>query len=256
MNDDYNYPDAADRITNEFIVTHEPYPGYWAQSEAHALDLAGHALSQLSTEPAATRAALDAGCGQGRLLLWLAQYAAHLTALDPDAGRLAEARAAKAADDYVGVPLAEYSKGPFDLVLCSHVLQHLPTGQVEPALRDLHRLTRPGGLVVLLFARAPVGEERFSIQTPQRSHLVDEAAFNTAAEAAEPGRLAGHSLDPQRLKRTCRSIGLAPEWERTFHVLDDRPDLPLDVSRDDLANASPHLRRRLGTDMITILRRR
>ena len=40
--------------------------------------------------------------------------------------------------------------GPFDAVYCSHALEHLYPHQVGDALREFHRVLRPGGVAVVL----------------------------------------------------------------------------------------------------------
>ena len=47
----------------------------------------------------------------------------------------------------LGVEPLPYADGQFDLVVCNHVLEHV--FETEKALRDLRRVTAPGGLVVL-----------------------------------------------------------------------------------------------------------
>ena len=92
---------------------------------------------------------LDAGCATGALLGFLkAEGFTDLVGLDPSP--IATATAARA----YGVPTVTGSffsppvdLGTFDLVVLSHVLEHL--ADVEGAVRGMWQLTRPGGLVYL-----------------------------------------------------------------------------------------------------------
>lgn len=108
-------------------------------------------------------AALDFGCGIGRLTFALAKRFDHVTGVDASPTMLAKAAelhppvancelALNDTDD-----LAALASGSFDLVLCLYVLQHLESVQViERFLCELVRVARPGGAVVFqLPARVP-----------------------------------------------------------------------------------------------------
>jgi SAM-dependent methyltransferase len=70
-------------------------------------------------------------------------------------------------DGVVPVPFPAMS---FDLVVCSHVLEHVPDDQ--PVLVDLVRLLKPGGLALLV---VPIHEER--IDDPNHVRRYDPAGF-------------------------------------------------------------------------------
>jgi ubiquinone/menaquinone biosynthesis C-methylase UbiE len=103
----------------------------------------------LSSKP---RAILDVGCGSGHFTRLVAQASptATICGVDREASRLCFARACCGADnlryeqaDMAALPFADES---FDLVYCRFVLVHDrdPSG----ALREMARVTRPGGAVV------------------------------------------------------------------------------------------------------------
>lgn len=68
---------------------------------------------------------LEVGCGNGRITTHLAQFAAHVTAIDPNQERIAVAQASLPSDladkiSYHALPLEELTPGsPFDMVLLS-----------------------------------------------------------------------------------------------------------------------------------------
>ncbi|MFG3497329.1 class I SAM-dependent methyltransferase [Streptomyces sp. NPDC047928] len=103
---------------------------------------------------------LDAGCGSGAFLPWLAELvgpAGRVSAVD-----LAEENAALAARRMragpAGTPVRvrqgdlldlPYEDGAFDTVWCANVTQYLSDDELGRALRELRRVVRPGGLVAV-----------------------------------------------------------------------------------------------------------
>jgi SAM-dependent methyltransferase len=93
---------------------------------------------------------LDAGCGHGLALLALGALAdARLVGIDRDAARLRVAAGAGVAARLAGADLAclPFADGSFDKVLCSEVLEHAADDRA--ALRELHRVLRPGGVLAV-----------------------------------------------------------------------------------------------------------
>jgi ubiquinone/menaquinone biosynthesis C-methylase UbiE len=98
---------------------------------------------------------LDAGCGAGavtRELCELVGPTGQVTALEPGARLLSQARATLAAFDTVtfvqaGLPSTGLPEATFDLVWCHLVLEHLR--DPEAAVRELVRVVKPGGRVVV-----------------------------------------------------------------------------------------------------------
>lgn len=105
--------------------------------------------------PAGARV-LEAGCGVGaQMALLLERFPGiHLTGIDLSAAQLAKARSLLRAPLEQGrVQLAQASvyalpfpDAAFDAVLTFWVLEHLP--DPEAALRELHRVIKPGGRIV------------------------------------------------------------------------------------------------------------
>jgi SAM-dependent methyltransferase len=98
---------------------------------------------------------LDAGCGNGRYTHYLLKHAdvdALITGFDYSVGmlhrartRLKNNRVAHVAADLTRLP---YMDGCFDAIVCGWVLEHLP--DPRPGLRELARVLRPGGKLLLL----------------------------------------------------------------------------------------------------------
>lgn len=93
---------------------------------------------------------LDLGCGTGRESILLAKAGARVTGVDFSEEMLDVARSNAAGLEVTfinaevgAVPLEEQ----FDLVLCSLVLSHVP--DLLPAMKEMARLTRPGGKIII-----------------------------------------------------------------------------------------------------------
>ncbi|WP_181775889.1 class I SAM-dependent methyltransferase [Amycolatopsis pittospori] len=262
LTESYRYPDTGDHVTGMFIRRHEPYDGYWTTSEDRAL---GKVAEQLTTTLGARDEvkALDAGCGEGRLLPWLARFSADITAADPDADRLAKASETLVEGtefSFAVSPITELGGGPYDLVVCSHVIQHVPTSDVTPILRRLAEVTAPGGVLVLAYSRSPIGQGTFSLDSVEagsevRSRRVSRDEFDQALRDGDGPALPIRYLDPEVVAADAAAAGWRTEWEWTYHVLDDLGPTDEHIDRDELVNASGPLSRHLGRDLVALLRR-
>jgi len=105
--------------------------------------------------PARRRAALDVGCGEGALLLRLAEEFVHVhgTDLDPGMRRAAQDRCATRANVTVGAEQLHELPGPFDLITMVATLHHLDEAA---ALREVARLLAPGGRLLVVGMAPPV----------------------------------------------------------------------------------------------------
>jgi SAM-dependent methyltransferase len=150
-----------------------------------------------TVQPKAGRRILDVGCGTGTAEVKLSRL--HLTqvtliAVDLLADRAREAlaaarshniRASFAAADARALP---FSDATFDSVFCVAVLQHI--GDVAGAVRELARVTRPGGRIV---AVEPDNAARYFYS----SSSVGMLAYDLAGQFfASVGRERGDATDP------------------------------------------------------------
>jgi ubiquinone/menaquinone biosynthesis C-methylase UbiE len=117
--------------------------------------LAGRLIRPGQFDVSGCQRILDAGCGNGRYSHYLLKHAdpgAKLTAFDLSQNMLARARrrltndrATFAAADVTRLP---YPAASFEAAVCGWVLEHLP--DPRPGLRELARVLRPGGKLLLM----------------------------------------------------------------------------------------------------------
>ena len=130
---------AYDRIAADYAALNAAMPRESMDAGTRLLGLAG-AGAQL----------LDAGCGAGRDMAWLEAQGAQMIGVDLSRGMLAQAR------QITRGPLAQmdlrrlaFRDGRFDGVWCAASLLHLPKAEAPAALREVHRVLRPEGLLHL-----------------------------------------------------------------------------------------------------------
>ncbi len=117
--------------------------------------LAGRLIRRSAFDVRGCKRILDAGCGNGRYSRFLLRHAdadALISGFDYSQQmlhrarkRLQSARASQIAADLTRLP---YADGSFDAIVCGWVLEHLP--DPKPGLRELTRVLRPGGKLLLM----------------------------------------------------------------------------------------------------------
>lgn len=244
----FQYPDVDDHILQAFVEQKQPYIGYWLESERNALRKASdYLLEQLG--PREQVRALDAGCGQGRMIPWIAKFSSHVLAADPDQERLARARRVKPTMDvgptqlvFQNVPIDLISGGPFDLIICSHVIQHVSTLVARQILLSLRALAAPDCVAIIAFSRSKVGLETYGVSQMQAGEpdfeLVDRATFDAAATGeSDKGRLPVRMIDPAGFSKEAQAVGWKIEWSWTYHAANWSAG-PVAPDHDDILNLS------------------
>jgi SAM-dependent methyltransferase len=90
---------------------------------------------------------LDVGCGSGRLAATLAVQ--EVVCVDSSPAAVAAAGRRGLAAEVADAQELPFEDGSFDVVLCNHVLYHVP--DQRRALRELRRVLRPGGRFVGIY---------------------------------------------------------------------------------------------------------
>ena len=105
----------------------------------------------------------DAGCGCGAYAMKLAANGFSVCGFDVSshaveiAQTLLEKAALAAELKTAGILSTGYADGTFDGVVCRDVLDHLPRAEAAAAVKELCRITKPGGIVI--FTLDPLDEE-------------------------------------------------------------------------------------------------
>ncbi|WP_287799773.1 class I SAM-dependent methyltransferase [Acidiphilium sp.] len=129
------------------------YAGWRASTLGRITDRLEDVLLRDLLGDVAGRAVLDLGCGDGKLAVRLAALGARVVGLDSDPAML-RAAASRAAAAGVGVDFAAgraqtlpFPDRRFDVVVAVTVLCFVP--DAEAAFREIARVLRPGGAVVI-----------------------------------------------------------------------------------------------------------
>lgn len=150
---------------------------------------------------------LDAGCGDGINIVGLRRIAAaggwtmRLIGLDYNAVRLERARShAPELTALRGSLYAlPYASGSMDIVLCSHVLEHVP--DLSRALAELRRVLAPGGLLIVAVPNegCTMGRLRNNVLQRHIARSTDHVHFFT--DAVLRSQLANAGLRTIQLER-------------------------------------------------------
>jgi ubiquinone/menaquinone biosynthesis C-methylase UbiE len=92
---------------------------------------------------------LEVGCGTGLVLERLARFAERVRGVDLSPGMLQKARARGLDVTEASATALPFEDGSFDVTCSFKVLAHVP--DVSGALREMARVTRPGGTVIAEF---------------------------------------------------------------------------------------------------------
>jgi len=163
---------------------------------------------------------LDAGCGSGTKTAHLVSRGFEVTAVDLSTLMLAEAESALRVShpnapvrfqqaDLTALPFPD---GHFPAVVCWGVLMHIPS--VEKALRELCRVTAPGGVLVIsennvhgLDARIIRLVRKVRGRQPGRETR-PTAAGEERWEDTPDGQMVTRFADPEWIERTAAATGL------------------------------------------------
>jgi SAM-dependent methyltransferase len=150
----YFYPDINDSLTIKMIGDIKRFPHDWGQDEDRVLSIAEKYIKRLATK---NLVLIDAGCGEGRLIKKFEKYFSKIIAIEPDKSRLKVAERMAKENGFSNKVIfyqeqIEDMKKDIeaDVIICSHVIQHVSTKMVLNILRKMSQLLKPGGLLIML----------------------------------------------------------------------------------------------------------
>lgn len=197
----YRYPDGFDRVPEAAIRPTRVRGGArWEDSDAEILREVAALLPD-----GRPRRIVDVGAGSGRLIPVAAQLAGTVVAVEPDHARIAMAKERVAAAGYRNCSFVENdllgfssTGGRFDLVICSHVIQHLASTERRAFIAALREVTDPAGLLLLTFPVTTASHDR---------HMV-------SAVAAADGAVRTSEVGAERFDAAARRLPCPPAETR------------------------------------------
>ncbi len=256
----YHYPDFKDVLILKFLEKFEKDDPYWEESERAILDRIFDYIGR--KEGFRYERCLDAGCGRGRLLWVFRKLFRVITAIEPDGDRFAEAVEMAEAfgmsekTTMQQVSAEEFaSDDRFDLIFCSHVIQHIHTDHVLPLMKNLAHHLSDNGVIALTTCHSTgdvdqYGNNYLQNGTPVRE-TVSREEFNNLVNSS--GVLPVHYFHAEQMMSDFADIGLKTVDFRVFHVAREERDVLRQPDIDNYVNASPDLQQRYGVDMFLLL---
>lgn len=126
----------------------------------------------------ANGSALDVGCGEGRVSRVLGNCGYQVTAVDPVDELVEAAVQARSADNYAVATAARlpFADATFDLVMAYNVL--MDVADVPASLREIRRVMRPSGLLVLSIVHPFADRGRFAGTGADAPFVVEGGYFD------------------------------------------------------------------------------
>ncbi len=260
----YTYPDPSDKVTFETIKALEPVRGYWSSSDGiMRRDFVGKVLEDF--RKGRDLRGLDVGCGYGRLIPWLLDgYCQHVTALEPDAGRLLAAKNGLDPNMATRVEFVEQfvedfaPPESFDLVVSSHLIQHVRRDHLPRILTKLRSLCGDGR-IVLSTSHSTTGADRYvrafvKADSGYGEDPVSPEDFDRLVENPQ-GVLPIRFFALKTLERALLDAGLQVVDYYVYHCCENSfGDLEKFCFRDTIVNCVPQLKERFGRDITVIAR--
>jgi len=249
----YFYPDSNDKITAKMIEEIELFLGYWNLSEARLLDLV-----EKKHLPKKCNSMLDYGCGEGRLILRYKKYFKNITAIEPDKHRFEIAKEnIEKTDNSVRMLNGYYNdfnlNDQFDLILCSHIIQHISNIDVEKVFNDIYNGLKIGGKCFLMTTHSKVGSTYYvnaSIKNGYyNENIISEELFHRSLE--EKDILPTAIFDIQKLKLSLQKAGLKLIKYYVFHL--DNKNKSYKIINDKTVNTFSCLKKKHGRDMLLVI---
>ena len=196
---EFQYADHNDELTGA-LISQNYDEAYWGRGEERLLSASRAYVSRKFGHEALKRLKmLDLGCGMGRLIPEFAAEYGEVVGLEPDEERCRMAQDFLAA---AGVPnasawhgsLGDYlereDRAPgFDVVLCSHIFQHISHETLFGILEDLRRAAKKTAVFIFTTTFAEGEENEYTTESFREadrvSAVTDREGFEAAVRAGD-----------------------------------------------------------------------
>jgi 2-polyprenyl-3-methyl-5-hydroxy-6-metoxy-1,4-benzoquinol methylase len=263
--DQYWYPDKNDALTENFIASKEPFEGYWDKGEKLILKSMKRFVKAY-VDGKTNTCFIDAGCGTGRLLLEFESYFDKILAIDPDEHLLEIAKdtveqfglSKKITFQKTPIEKIDCKTRSVDVILCSHVLQHVNTNAVVNILKKFEQLLKSNGLILITTCHSRQNQDFYTKMFLKNHEVVEEIIekneFNSLSHN-EIGILPIHFFSRKNIFGMLRSFHFEILDFKSFHILNRIPFVDHIVFRDKIINSFSFLQTRLGRDMFIACRK-
>jgi len=146
------------RVISQFTLQARPFAEHQAHSQRESFETL-RVLAELSGR----ERVLDCGCGPGLVSCYLADYAHQVVGVDLTQAMVDQAGAAAASRGLANtsfqtgnVTALPFEDGEFDVTVSRYAFHHLENPEI--AFREMLRVTRPGGRIVVADAAPPTAK--------------------------------------------------------------------------------------------------
>ncbi|MCW3998585.1 MAG: class I SAM-dependent methyltransferase [Candidatus Bathyarchaeota archaeon] len=262
MKREYFYPDVNDKITEALVKEKEPFQGYWEKSERKILDYIKQTIKKHFIKCDISWL-LDAGCGTGRLLPEFQQYFTNILALDPDSKQIAKARNVAERWEFkdkilfkaTSAERLRWKKESVDVILCSHIIQHVHTETIPKILKKFNDILKQNGLLFILTTHSRKNRDSYAKATLEGAKSIEKEIrikeFNLLISNNQ-NILPIHFFSVDQLSKNLKDCGFVVLDFRSYHVYSKSKLLAKDQDNDDLVNSSVCLKLKFGRDILLI----
>jgi 2-polyprenyl-3-methyl-5-hydroxy-6-metoxy-1,4-benzoquinol methylase len=256
----YSYPDTNDKITSALIKKEEPYAGYWEKSEKQILSIIKRAI-QKRLKKTNNSWLLDAGCGTGRLLPEFKPHFDKILAVDPDDQQIEKAAdlakhqrfANKTVFENVPIEELDWEKESIDVILCSHVLQHVHTKNVPRILNKFNLLAKKDGLLFIMTTHSGRKRDYFAKTYLKNAEAIEENIRKNEFNSLINNKvdvLPIHFFSIDSITNLLENSGFTPLDFNSYHF--SYMGAPLDrvIEIDGAVNKFTGLKGKLGRDLL------